>query len=305
MKRLFVAMVVLATLALFISSAQAAIKIEIAEVQNGVAFIKGNGAQLGAQITWEGGLVTTANNKNGGFSFFGVLPDDCMGEISDGSETRVVDVLYCTPVASVLLPRTGQTTSYAAGDDGELQKGVVWPDPRFTVNVNAADDNGAGGGIPSNGICDGTETCNGTVTDNLTGLIWLRNAGCLGQADWPGALAAANALADGNVACALTDGSIAGDWRLPNIRELLSLVDFGPHTIPNELALPAGHPFINFSSLYWSSTTGYPSSGAPSTDLAWVVNFNPNCGCSLAITFNKTGAGSTALRWVIAVRGGS
>ena len=49
----------------------------------------------------------------------------------------------------VMLPKTGQTTSYAAGDDGALQKGVASPNPRFT-------DNG-----------------NGTVTDNLTGLIWL------------------------------------------------------------------------------------------------------------------------------------
>jgi hypothetical protein len=37
----------------------AAIKIEIAEVQNGFASIKGNGAQLGAQITWDRNSVTT------------------------------------------------------------------------------------------------------------------------------------------------------------------------------------------------------------------------------------------------------
>jgi hypothetical protein len=60
-----------------ISSAEAVIKIETAQVQNGVAFIQGNSAALGAQITWEGGAVTTANTKNGGFSFFGVLPANC------------------------------------------------------------------------------------------------------------------------------------------------------------------------------------------------------------------------------------
>ncbi len=52
---------------------------------------------------------------------------------------------------TVDLPRTGQTTSYATGDDGDLQVGVDWPLPRFTDNNN------------------------GTVTDNLTGLIWLKN----------------------------------------------------------------------------------------------------------------------------------
>ncbi len=40
--------------------------------------------------------------------------------------------------------RTGQTTSYAERDDGDLERGVAWPNPRFT-------DNG-----------------NGTVTDHLT-----------------------------------------------------------------------------------------------------------------------------------------
>lgn len=60
------------------------------------------------------------------------------------------------PAGSV--PRTGQTvsTSATAGEDGDLQKGLAWPSPRFT-------DNG-----------------NGTVTDNLTGLIWLKNADCFG-----------------------------------------------------------------------------------------------------------------------------
>ena len=54
------------------------------------------------------------------------------------------------------VPKTGQTVSYATGDDGDLQKGVAWPDPRFTDNSD------------------------GTVTDNLTGLIWLKNANCFG-----------------------------------------------------------------------------------------------------------------------------
>ena len=52
--------------------------------------------------------------------------------------------------------KTGQTTSYATGDDGDLEKGVAWPNPRFTDNSD------------------------GTVTDNLTGLIWLKNANCFG-----------------------------------------------------------------------------------------------------------------------------
>ena len=110
--------------------------------------------------------------------------------------------VVAVPLATALdLARTGQSTCYDAsgtiipcagtGQDGETQNGVGWPDPRFT-------DNG-----------------DGTITDNLTGLVWLAQADCLGKIEWLAALAAANALADGQ--CGLTDGSVAGDWRLPNI----------------------------------------------------------------------------------------
>src|SRR5215831_8430855 len=94
----------------FISSAQAAIKIEIAEVQNGFAFVTGNGAQNSAQITWEGNPVTTANKNNGGFSFNGVVPADCVGTLGDGVSTIQVTVLDCTPASAALapVPRTGQ-----------------------------------------------------------------------------------------------------------------------------------------------------------------------------------------------------
>ena len=125
------------------------------------------------------------------------------------------------------LPQTGQTQSYATGDDGDLQLGVQWPDPRFT-------DNG-----------------DGTVTDNLTELLWLKNAKCFGQNNWNDALVDSNNLADGQ--CGLSDGSSAGDWRLPNVREHLSLVDYGQGNPP----LPAGHPFtdVQLYYYYWTSST--------------------------------------------------
>lgn len=125
------------------------------------------------------------------------------------------------------LARTGQAASYAAGDDGALGRGVAWPGQRFV-------DNG-----------------DGTVRDQLTGLVWTKNAGCLAPMNWGAALAAANALASG--ACGLADGSTAGQWRLPNANELESLIDVA-HSAP---ALPSGHPFSNvdLASAYWTSTT--------------------------------------------------
>ena len=146
------------------------------------------------------------------------------------------------------VPKTGQTTSYAAGDDGDLEKGAAWPNPRFTDNVN------------------------GTVTDNLTGLIWLKNANCWGApVNWATALAKANGLANGQ--CSLTDGSTAGQWRLPNVRELQSLIHYGynfpplPNTAGTGKWTP-GNPFLNVQyNYYWTSTTY-----APSATYAWRVH---------------------------------
>ncbi|MDI6852712.1 MAG: DUF1566 domain-containing protein [Deltaproteobacteria bacterium] len=136
---------------------------------------------------------------------------------------------------------TGQTASYAEGDDGDWHMGAVYAGgQRFT-------DNG-----------------DGTVTDNLTGLIWMRDAEALGMMNWYDALDAAAHLQDGRYG--LMDGSKAGDWRLPNVRELQSLIDFGAE----HPAMPADHPFVGVMSRYWSST-----SYASSPDLhAWPVRFD-------------------------------
>ena len=139
-----------------------------------------------------------------------------------------------------MVPKTGQTISYASKDDGDLEKGVAWPNPRFTDNLN------------------------GTVTDNLTGLIWLKNANCFGTRNWATALTDANTLNSGE--CGLTDGSVEGDWRLPNVREMQSLADYG-HYDP---ILPSGHPFtgVQTNDASWTSTTSaYFASGAWAVDM--------------------------------------
>jgi hypothetical protein len=113
---------------------------------------------------------------------------------------------------------------------------IVAPSP-------AAAQSGTGGRFTDNG--------NGTVTDNQTGLIWLKNANCDGQKNWNDADTwATTTLAHG--ICSLSDGSKTGDWRLPTKEEWEALVD----TSQNNPALPPGHPFTNVQwSKYWSSTT--------------------------------------------------
>jgi hypothetical protein len=204
----FLAFVIsLVSLLVFTALAEAIITIKVAEVQNGVAVVQGSKAVPNVAITWEGDTVAQANN-GGNFSFSGVVPADCVGILSDGTPIQVA-LLNCTPVSqppsTAPVPQTGQMLCYdtagnvincsGTGQDGALRKGVPWPNPRFTNNGN------------------------GTITDNLTGLIWAQNQNCFNNVTWATALALANTLASG--ACGLNDGSIAGDWRVPNVMELL------------------------------------------------------------------------------------
>ena len=155
-----------------------------------------------------------------------------------GATTTHTITLSDVAVALAPVPKTGQTTSYIAKDDGALQKGVAWPDPRFVDN----DD--------------------GTVTDNLTGLIWMKNASCWLSVGWSSALSKVADLNGGSVTCGGYSG-VYTDWRLPDRRELFSLVDYEQHNP----ALPAGHLFSGVqSSNYWSSTTN-----ANNTTNAWLV----------------------------------
>jgi hypothetical protein len=112
------------------------------------------------------------------------------------------------------------------GDDYHQQPATAWPDPRFSANSN------------------------GTVRDNLTGLVWLRDGNCFGAQDWETAVSLANSL--GNGQCGLNDGSKAGQWRLPSRRELNGLLHRQKGT--NSATWLNSQGFSNVQgNLYWSS----------------------------------------------------
>ena len=153
-----------------------------------------------------------------------------------GSNTWRLISGFATPPAV-----TGQTVSYSDYDDGALQKGVGVPSQRFEVNGD------------------------GTVTDNLTGLVWLRDADCFGsQLTWYEALEAVQRI--GSYPDCGLDEQRRHRWRMPNVNELRSLVSYD-RNLP---ALPDDHPFLNvrIGESYWTSTTVQQD-----TDKAWVVSF--------------------------------
>jgi hypothetical protein len=123
------------------------------------------------------------------------------------------------------------------------------------------------GGYTCSGTMNGTRWCdngNGTVRDMTTGLIWLKDASWGGTAAWAATFDKVSTLANGAVLtgtpATLTDGSAAGDWRMPTIAELLAL------TTGTE-AVKSGTPRAFTSvqdNVYWSSSSF-------DTALAWNV----------------------------------
>jgi hypothetical protein len=219
----------------------AAFTVKSATLSLGIVSVSGGQAARFAPISWEGTVVTTSN-KGGGFSFTtSVVPGDCVGTLSDGATTVEVIVSGCGN-ARVLLPGSGQTVSYAPRDDGEIR---------------------------AQGTLSYTDNGDGTVTDNVSGLMWEKktDANVNEVYPWVDALAyvaALNAMNGGQ--------GFAGynDWRMPNVRELQSILDYGrlqPMIDPTFGPTVGILNFVNF----WSSTTAvtayYPGTSA------WAVDF--------------------------------
>lgn len=149
--------------------------------------------------------------------------------VSDGTIASVEDTLTVTAsAASVLrpLPDTGQVTSYTNtfGEDHDY----LINSPSYTVHGN------------------------GTVTDNVNGLMWQREDDDITRT-WESATVYCDNLVLADYA----------DWRLPTRSELTGIYDYGR---VNPAIDPVAFPGTD--SDYWSSETlvAYPNS-------AWAVEF--------------------------------
>lgn len=116
------------------------------------------------------------------------------------------------------------------------------------------------------GINEYSDNLNGTISDNSTGLMWMQDDS--GEAmDWEEALSYAENSQFANYS----------DWRLPNVKELQSIVDY------SQTSFPAIDPFFYCTNItneagnddyayYWTSTSARFTSGEPYY-YAWYVAF--------------------------------
>lgn len=182
--------------------------------------------------------------------------------VNDGNSNSVADsvnvnVMDQPAVSSLRLPETGQQGCFdalgaaisctATGQDGDIRAGVAWPNPRFT------------------------DLGDGTLLDELTGLVWLADGNIMpvrdsgfdtegtpddGIVSWQTALDYVEKLN--------TESHLGfQDWRLPNRNELMSLAHLND---ANSTASFQAAGFTNYL-FYWSSTTQTTAG-----QFAWTLN---------------------------------
>jgi hypothetical protein len=168
------------------------------------AGITATAADSGAIITINGTTVTSGNlftmNNLNVGKNTAAISVSVAGD--SATKTYTIEVYRAIPVF-----KTAQTSTDA---------GISWPSPRFT-------DNG-----------------DGTVTDKMTGLMWIKNANAIktlhpefdtqydfsghgdGKVTWATAIEFIGKINDGTYNCGAT--TTYTDWRMPNVREMRSLL---------------------------------------------------------------------------------
>ena len=145
------------------------------------------------------------------------------------------------PVGATLM-KTGQTTSYRTGDDGDLEAG------RATNFTTLASNNPFGNTNRFTDELGGTTYTNNIVIDWSTydgnTVLGLSRINIATGVNWDTAI-------DNSLSYSV--GTFTSGWRLPNMREILNLLNFNnsPSTLLN-------YSPINLNQagrLYWSSTT--------------------------------------------------
>jgi len=223
----------------------------------------------------------------------------CPGDTDNDGEVTIAELVRAVNSALNGCPTPGPTQSSGLLSTGQAQ----CDDGSGTLGTCPGSPRGQDGEIKAGAPLTYTDNGNGTISDSVTGLTWekLSSDGSIHRVDntytWANAFSA-------KIAALNTTPCFAGhcDWRLPNRRELESLVDLGrvtPAVDPAfNTACKPGCTVMTCSCMqpdmpYWSSTS-YQDPTAP-PGVAWAVDEN----VGIVNAFDKTNPNH-----VRAVRGG-
>ncbi|MFQ5465613.1 MAG: DUF1566 domain-containing protein [Thermodesulfobacteriota bacterium] len=203
------------------------------------------------------------------------------GAMVDGSFQGAKAGFYWTATP---FPPTGVNAWTVRFDDGTIRsrgKGSV----RAYVRCVRGQASGAGLGVGGTGAL--TDNGDGTVTDASTGLMWL--AGENLRVSWEGALSwCAGLAAAGHRGWA--------DWRLPDIKELESMVDAARVSPALDTA------FFTMDRTTHNGLTGFYWSSTGSAGAAWAVDFNTGGVVTSSKIFNSSLNDANRARCVRSVR---
>jgi len=141
----------------------------------------------------------------------------------------------CSILGEMEMHRGQDGSSVKTPQGNSFKWGYTYP---YTASVKNADGSAKTVFSPrfknnTHVTASGSTLTDGTVTDNVTGLIWVRRMNCMvgfmtsrRTMTWPQLIYNVQKFRHGQCNGELMDGSVGGEWRLPTIRELLSLVDF-------------------------------------------------------------------------------
>lgn len=125
--------------------------------------------------------------------------------LNSGTSDTSSKAIAANSKGSIKVMTTGQKAVYAPRDDGELQPGGEIDGQRFVSGTGAEAD---------------------CIIDKTTGFMWPKNGKLMPRDSWGDSLVAINGI---NTDKTAANFSLCGhnDWRMPNVNELETLVNYG------------------------------------------------------------------------------
>ncbi len=207
----------------------------------GAALGSGGGTQSASSTTGPG-ATTTGTTGTGGAA---TTTSSSGSSTTSGSSTSSTTSSASTTSSTSTTSSSGATTGCTPAV-GIPYAYACWPMP-----------NPATAGLPH--PASYTDQGNGTVKDNVTGLVWQKAVAATQAYDWADALTYCQGL------------TLAGlTWRLPTRIELLSLVDFTRTSPAIDTTAFPGTPGGKYT---WTASPWVVSQIATKPQDSWIVNF--------------------------------